>query len=280
MRSEYLIAACALGLILGGTQATGQGLQSGQPGGPFFQRRAAARAPLDQTRMFIADEMGLGAKLVKGAPFSAQVLTDFTQTLADGTQIHRTSTGAVYRDSEGRTRREQTLPAVGPLGSAGTPSQMVFISDPAAGFAYILNVSKKTAQKIALPASSGQAGVARRRMGGGAAGAANTFKNEPLGTQVIGGLQAEGTRTTVTIPAGQIGNDRPLAVVSERWYSQQLQTVMLLKHSDPRVGNNVYQLTNINQAEPDQSLFQVPPDYTVSQGPNRPFRTQMAPRRK
>ena len=77
------------------------------------------------------------------------------------------------------------------------------------------------------------------------------------------GVQAEGTRTTMTIPAGQMGNDAPIQVVSERWYSADLQTVVMSRHSDPRVGETVYRLTNVSRAEPAPSLFQAPADYKV-----------------
>ena len=81
---------------------------------------------------------------------------------------------------------------------------------------------------------------------------------------MIEGLQAEGTRTTLTIPAGQIGNDRPIDIVDEQWRSPDLQVIVLSKHSDPRMGETVYSLINVSRAEPAASLFQVPPDYTVT----------------
>jgi hypothetical protein len=89
---------------------------------------------------------------------------------------------------------------------------------------------------------------------------------EQLGTQTIEGVAAEGTRVTFTIPAGKIGNDRPIVTVNERWYSPELQTVVLTKNSDPRMGETTYRLTNIDRSEPDPSLFQVPADYTVDEG--------------
>jgi hypothetical protein len=92
---------------------------------------------------------------------------------------------------------------------------------------------------------------------------------ETLGKQTIDGVQAEGTRSTITIPAGEIGNEREIKIVNERWYSPELQTVILSKHSDPRMGETVYRLTNINRSDPHPSLFQVPSDYTLdnSEGP-------------
>jgi hypothetical protein len=84
---------------------------------------------------------------------------------------------------------------------------------------------------------------------------------------MIEGVEAEGTRSTVTIPVGKVGNDRPIEIVSERWYSPELQVVVLSKHSDPFAGENVYRLTNITRGEPAASLFEVPADYTVESGP-------------
>jgi TonB family protein len=92
-------------------------------------------------------------------------------------------------------------------------------------------------------------------------------KTEDLGKQTIEGVLCEGKRTTVTIPAGEIGNDRPIEIVSERWFSPELQVVIMTKTSDPRFGENTYRLQNIVRAEPSPSLFQVPSDYTVKEGP-------------
>ena len=91
-------------------------------------------------------------------------------------------------------------------------------------------------------------------------------KTESLGKQVIEGVEAEGVRSVITIPEGRIGNDRPIEIVSERWDSPELQTVVLSKHNDPRFGETVYRLTNINRAEPAQTLFEIPADYKVEEG--------------
>jgi hypothetical protein len=87
-----------------------------------------------------------------------------------------------------------------------------------------------------------------------------------LGTQTISGVAAEGTRTVRTIPAGQIGNEKPIELVTERWYSSELQTDVLIKRTDPRGGTSLFQLTNVVRSEPDAALFQVPSDYTVVSG--------------
>ena len=92
-------------------------------------------------------------------------------------------------------------------------------------------------------------------------------KTEELGTRTIEGVEAQGTRTTVTIPAGEIGNERPIEIVSERWYSNELQTVVMSRHADPRFGETTYRLANVSRAEPDKALFEVPSDYTVEEIP-------------
>jgi len=86
-----------------------------------------------------------------------------------------------------------------------------------------------------------------------------------------------GTRTTRTIAAGAIGNDQPIEVVSETWYSPNLQMVVMSKHSDPQIGETTYKLTNIQQAEPAHSLFEVPANYTVREGEGKPMILEDAP---
>jgi len=202
--------------------------------------------------------------VIKGAPYSAQLSTETTQTLADGTHISRKTTGQVYRDSEGRTRRETSLPAIGPLSAAGEARQIVSIHDAVTGVHYVLEPDQKIAQKMKAPSGKPWKGMKGFRGSEGAG--PERLQPESLGTQTIEGLTVEGTRTTFTIPVGQIGNDRPIVIVSERWYSPDLQTIVMSKHSDPRMGDIVFHLTNINRAEPAASLFAVPSDYTVKEG--------------
>jgi uncharacterized Zn-binding protein involved in type VI secretion len=88
-------------------------------------------------------------------------------------------------------------------------------------------------------------------------------KTESLGKQMIEGIEVELTRTTLTIPAGDIGNTLPIEVVDETWYSPELQIIVMTRHRDPRSGETTYKLTNLSRSEPDRSLFEVPADYTV-----------------
>ena len=116
-------------------------------------------------------------------------------------------------------------------------------------------VGDRSEQDLAPPV-----GFARR----GIAESASSTKTEDLGQQTIEGVVAQGTRTTAVIPAGQIGNERDVNIVSERWFSQELGVVVMSKHSDPRMGETVYKLTNVNRSEPLHSMFEVPADYTVN----------------
>ncbi len=89
---------------------------------------------------------------------------------------------------------------------------------------------------------------------------------EDLGMLHQNGVPAQGTRTTLTIPVGQIGNNREIKVVNERWVSQELQMTVKSINSDPRFGTTTYELRNVNRSNPPASLFQIPSDYTVTEG--------------
>jgi hypothetical protein len=216
-----------------------------------------------------------GGKVVKGAPFSAIATSTTTQTLADGNHITRTTQTKVYRDSQGRFRKDVTLPGIGPLAASGQPHSFIHISDPVARTAYVLEPDQKVARQ--MPGLGGM----KVRTGGGPGGnafyrqfkqsAEATAKTESLGPQTIEGVNTEWTRTTRTIPAGEIGNEKPITIVSQHWYSADLQMDVKSTHSDPRFGDTTYTLTKIQRTEPDASLFAVPSDYTVTAGKHEMF---------
>ncbi len=338
---------------------------------------------------FFSSEMSFDGQVVKGAPYSAEAVTESVQALADGNRIVRKSSALIYRDGEGRTRREQSLNNVGPFATNGDAPLVVFINDPVAGVNYSLDARTHAARKstnnvyyfklegppgpqmqferIGPPPGSpggppppgmdgpgapppppgGPRHEAIKRVqpqypaiakAAGAQGPVTVqvvideqgsvtsaravsghpllqdasvdaarqwvFKptiingkpakvsgslsfsfalsdregeapppgppppppqeaKESLGRQTVEGVEAEGTRVTVTIPAGAFGNERPINIVSERWYAPELQAVVLTKHSDPRFGETTYRLTNINRTEPAHTLFEVPADYTI-----------------
>src|ERR1700693_3213787 len=97
---------------------------------------------------FVRGEFGMAGKIVTGAPYSAQAVTQFTQTLADGNHIQKTTTASMARDSQGRTRTERSVGAIGPLAGSGSASKAVFINDPVGGMSYMLDASSHTARRI------------------------------------------------------------------------------------------------------------------------------------
>lgn len=239
------------------------------------------------------------SKPVSGAPYSAQIVTESVQPFADGNSIKHTSTSAVYRDSQGRTRREQNINVVGPAQVSGSPIQFITIDDPVSGVHYTLNPNKMIATQFTtsgtMSATSG--GVYPKKIiptdggnvsvtyfssgdgatvvgdGGGRGGSVSVMPSqvssdnvttESLGADTMQGLSVLGTRVARTIPAGQIGNTQPILIITDKWYSQDLQIDVKTVHSDPRTGTNTTTVTNLSRNEPNPSLFTVPPGYTIT----------------
>jgi hypothetical protein len=221
---------------------------------------------------------GLGeGKTVKGVPMSGQLVVTRDQTLADGNSIHTQNQSLIYRDSEGRVRREIEFELNTP--ATGTAKRtMIVITDPVSGNRYMLNPENKTAHQMPLhpgkPGGGGPQTMGKVWIGSNAA----NLKTDQLGTKAINGLQAVGTRMTRTIPANEIGNQNPIEVVTERWYSSDLQLPLLTTHNDPMMGTMTAKLVNIKTGEPDASLFQVPSDYKLVSGrPGEPLYMPMNP---
>ena len=203
---------------------------------------------------------------VTGAPYAGVQAAQSQQTLADGNQITRQEQSKVYRDSQGRVRVEHPLNRMWAL-TGQAPQTVITIFDPVAGYSYLLNPVAMTAVKTPLPppkSAQGITGANPPSHKGHAQLAGVQVQTENLGTQTVSGVSATGTRTTETIPAGAIGNQQPLQIVRETWVSADLKVPVLIKSSDPRFGNMTMQLTNIVQAEPDPTLFQIPSGYTVT----------------
>lgn len=270
-RIGLALAAAALLLCGGAAQAQETAPAPpplGEPGGHIMIRTFGPEAG---GMGFMRFEAGIAGKTVVNAPFTATVSTQITRTLADGNKIDQTITGTIARDSQGRTRRDMTLPGAMVASTNGGPApHAVFINDPVADTSYILHPDSKIAVQVPFRPVKRILRAFRDDVG---TGAKRRFANETattdLGDKVINGVTAHGTRITRTIPAGQIGNERPIVIVEERWYSPDLQMNVLTTTNDPLTGNTVFQLTNIQRVEPDASLFQVPADYTVRHGPRR-----------
>jgi hypothetical protein len=264
---------------------------------------AAMRVPgigLPQVGVISTAGMGFGlqdnADVVKNEPYQAQAVTEVKQTLADGSHITQTTTATVARDSSGRTVRIQKLSAIGPWKSASDSSQtdpptLTTIFDPVAQTHTDYTSDSKVAHVLSLPNPPAGAPMgtltsfAMIGPGPGAAGAGPVnfafqghadlgkadlspeAKGEQLGKETIQGIQVTGKRTTTTIQAGTIGNDKDLVITRETWYSSDLKLVIQSTQSDPRFGETTYSLTNIQQSEPDSALFQVPSGYTIQKVP-------------
>jgi hypothetical protein len=237
------------------------------------------------------------SRVTTGRPYSAEATTEFVQVLGDGNKIVRKTTVRIFRDGEGRTRREE-------LGPDGTP-QSISIYDPVANTTFVLDPATGTAHrgsvrivyaaqgpsaapgrdritlveptlvtKIEDQAINVEKAVVVREPKGVVAGARARAAApgvivggmEPLGDQVIEGVPATGTRSTSTIPPGTIGNELQIRTVSEQWVSPELQVLVMTRHSDPRSGETTYRLSNIVPGEPGAGLFTVPADYTIKDG--------------
>jgi hypothetical protein len=235
-------------------------------------------------------------EIVKNQPYQAQAVTEVKQTLADGTHITQTTTATVARDSDGRTVRIQKLSTIGPWKSASNSSQadaptLTTIFDPVAQTHTDYNSDSNVAHVLAMPALPAKAqakgaagGFAVISAGPGGGGPGNvTFafkaraeageapngdvKTESMGDKAIDGIPVTGTRTTNTIPAGTIGNDKDIVITRETWYSPDLKLVLQTTQTDPRFGETTYSLTNVERSAPDSTMFQIPAGYTVEKVP-------------
>jgi hypothetical protein len=294
-----LASALALSLVAAGVSAQAD------------QQLAGQLREVSQTLAQVAQSGGTGGgggvafgtsvysfnKLVTGAPYSAQIVTETVQPFADGNSISHTTTSAVWRDSQGRTRREQNINVIGPSQASGRAVQFITIDDPVTGIHYTLNPNKLTATQMvtsgsmssvsvgALPTKvipidggnavftytlSGDVAAAGGRGGSGGSISVSSpeissdnVTTESLGADTMQGLSVLGTRVTRTIPVGQIGNAQPIQIITDKWYSQDLQIEVKTVHSDPRTGTTTTAVTNLSRNEPNPTLFTVPPGYTV-----------------
>jgi hypothetical protein len=287
-----LLGMIGVTLAAGGLQAqpTGLGAGGGRGGGAaagaFIQQfqQAGTMAAVAVGRGMATMANGRSGQTVIGRPVSGTEEQRSKQTLSDGTEIATSESDQFYRDSAGRTRVEM-------------PGRTVIV-DPVARVTVTLNANTKTARKMDMPAApEPRVGVAFQppqvktmgsstytiTVGDGSStttvtssdpvvvarggrvgrGDAENRQHEDLGVESLNGALASHTRDTLTIPQGQIGNNRDIHVVNERWYSDDLQMLVKTVNSDPRFGENTYELTNISRDEPDASLFQIPSDYKV-----------------
>lgn len=241
-------------------------------------------------------EMAFGlqedAEVVKNQPYQAQAVTEIKQTLADGSHIAQTTKATVARDSDGRTVRIQKLSTIGPWRSSSDSFQgdgptLTTIFDPVTKTHTDYTSDTKVAHVMTMPTpppgatTSAGGGFAVFASGPASGGigpvtfavqghtdssqgpSAPDVKTESLGTKTIDGIPVTGTRSTNTIPAGTIGNDKDLVITHETWYAPDLKLVLQSTQTDPRFGQTTYSLTNIQRSEPDVELFQIPTGYKI-----------------
>jgi hypothetical protein len=211
-------------------------------------------------------------------PYSATVKTTFVQKLADGTTITRVSTNKEARDSEGRTMHQNSLNV--PNGAPAMVSTSVFDPVSRTMTHWMSQSEQATVFHIADPKSpatnlSAQKTVPADVQSQSAIAARATRirdrQKEELGGKTIAGVYAVGTRITMTTPEGAEGNDRPITSVSETWRSPELDMILLSVNEDPRSGTRTSEVTDLDRAEPDPTIFQVPEGYTVKdQNPGQP----------
>ena len=253
---------------------------------------------------FVGAEPAVSTQVVKGLPYSLEATVETEQTLADGNRIVHHQVVHVYRDSEGRTRREDTLSALGPWAASGTPPKVITIQDPVSGVSYSLDPQKMIATRLpkGLPGqvtmvtggqlAGGSMNIGALSEGDKSAGPVTAFNSGagvvmvqdgvaepmsnhdetsvPLGKDSIAGVSAEGVRLTTTIAAGAMGNERAIEITRERWYSSELQIVLRSKQSDPRFGVTTYEVTRLDRSNPAHSLFEVPQNYQIRKAPEIP----------
>ncbi len=243
----------------------------------------------------------------KGAAYSADPTPETTQVLQDGNRIKNTNRSKFARDTEGRTRRESKIQMLGPIGQTEEPVISVFINDPVAKVQYTLDSHAKIAlksksggsknvvfrtqsdqhvrQEIVIERKIVQGDAQEVLVENGIVGpttdttplnvfraidthAGGEVKREDLGRRMVEGLNTKGTRMTMTIPAGEVGNERPIEIVTETWFSEEINAMVLTKHNDPRMGETVTRLENIKLGAPPKSLFEPPADYKVEEVSN------------
>jgi hypothetical protein len=240
------------------------------------------------------------AEVVEGAPYSGVGITEVVNVLADGNRIVNKNTMRYYRDSQGRTRTEYELAAVGPFALEKARS-LITINDPVTGKHFVLHEGQKRADVFpgmvdptAGAPAPGRKVIMRHHAVGGAPGHApdvvffagpstsavrlphgagcvpetrKLAQSNPLGERMIEGIRTIGSALSFQIPAGEVGNEQPMTVRSEQWFSPELRVVIASTHRDPLAGDTTYRLEQINRAEPEPSLFTVPEDYTQHELP-------------
>jgi|SRR5277367_23038 len=190
---------------------------------------------------------------VRGLPFSAKVELETVSQLQDGTQITHKTYNLDARDSAGRTHNETR----NWINAEGEEPRLARIAlyDPATktrtDLFPLTNVARQWVVRATLQAATAPG-----------AGKPETTREE-IGTDTMEGLAVKGVRVTQIYATGTLGNDRPLTVVTENWYSAELRINLLTKRTDPRHGVQTVRVTELKRDEPDAVLFAIGNEYKI-----------------
>jgi hypothetical protein len=225
---------------------------------------AAPVGPVGARGFFGGHGRGWGheSRVVTGEPYSAVRTTTFVQTLANGSTINRTTSTQEARDSSGRIYRATQVTS-----GSDAARTMYSVFDPVNRVNTAWNSNTKQAVVTHLPNVNAKAQSREAQSEGAPAESFHRHGPTPqvqqLGSKTIAGVDATGTRSTVTFPAGTFGNSQAIVVTRERWVSADLGITVSETESDPRTGTRTMTVTNIQRSEPDAALFQAPQGYAL-----------------
>jgi hypothetical protein len=215
----------------------------------------SSRGPDGGTQYFVD---GISVVPVAGKPFSGRSTTEWTRTLADGTVVKTHLSTVVVRDSQGRIYRERHHFV--PLDS-NEQSQLIQIkiTDP---ITHTRTECKVATHRCSVTSYHAPTSFTLRPVGEFDNGK-RSLTRESLGSDSMDGLNVVGTRETVTINPGVVGNSQPLVITREFWYSPDLQINLSVTRQDPRDGTQAVRVTDVSRSEPDPAMFQVPAGYVI-----------------
>jgi hypothetical protein len=221
----------------------------------------AQRGPDSSTSYHVP---GVDVLAIAGKPFSAKSKTEWTRTLGDGSTVEQHLTANLARDAQGRVYRERRNFMPG-LSDEETRLTHVMIYDPVA--------KSETDCTMALHKCVVSDYIARTHFREIPAGPFDEgrryLSRQDLGSKTIDGLEVTGTRETVTINPGVVGNAAPLSSTREFWYSAELETNLAVTRQLPVEGLQVVQLSDLNTNEPAAELFQPPAGFAIEDARTR-----------
>lgn len=207
--------------------------------------------------------------------YSATVKSRFEQKLGDGSYVRGYAVTQEARDSAGRTFSEFAQNCRRDEKGVAQLSLNVTVFDPTTKSSMNWQVNSPYIEKVVHvyhqpppPAPLSAEKLAARRQVEQARAQLTpcpvpTAGDGDLGTRMIAGVEAQGRRTTRTIPAGEEGNELPLVITNERWTSKEFGLVLMGISDDPRRGRFTYEVEELTVGEPDASLFAPPAGYKI-----------------